>query len=120
MVRKNIPVEAHSIGEAAVTPSGPVVIRHTLDMRQASNILVQIHAEAAFVTDSFQMVGHAGSAIDDADIASGAIWLRARIDDMSDLWEARRLDAVFASGRCEDGVQGEAVCLAFEQGFRVE
>ena len=24
MVRKNIPVEAHSIGEAAVTPSGPV------------------------------------------------------------------------------------------------
>src|SRR5690606_35108161 len=81
---------------------------------------VQLDAEWPGMTDGFQVIGHAGRTVDDADFAFLPIRLRAVVDDVPDFGKTSWLKAVAAGRRRETGLESQAVIAGTEELFGCE
>ena len=76
------------------------------DVRHADKVINEVQVVRGPLADRFEVVGHAGRAVDDADILGAAVLAGRLVDDMPDLGEGRRLKAV-ANDRLEGRGQDE-------------
>src|SRR5438128_1244402 len=81
------------------TSRSVIAICHADHVRQTGEILVQLTIIRTGKADGFQVVGHAGRAINYADLLWRFILTRRFVNHMAHLGEASRLEAVHVTDR---------------------